>query len=122
MAAKRQMNPNSLKNIEANKGHICSEIASKLQKKSAAKRREKKSFQLLLQSLLDMPMEELEGVSPRLAIVKKQILLAAVEGKKDSADWVVENAGEKQALKQEHTGSDGGPILVLIDGGDREPV
>lgn len=40
---------------------------------SAAARRERKSFEATLKAILDTPMEELESLSPRLAICKGMI-------------------------------------------------
>lgn len=61
---------------------------------SAAARRERKSFEATLKAILDTPMEELESLSPRLAICKGMIMKAAA-GDKPAADWVRDTVGEK---------------------------
>lgn len=71
---------------------------------SAAARREKKSFEATLKAILDTPMEELESLSPRLAICKGMIMKAAA-GDKPAADWVRDTVGEKPVDKQELSGS-----------------
>lgn len=72
-------------------------------------RAEKKSFKAMLEALIDVPMEDLEAVSPRLAICKSMILKAA-SGDKPAADWVRDTIGEKPTDKQEVSGPGGGPI------------
>ena len=72
------------------KGGIASGIA----------RREKRTFRAMLEKLMDIPMEELEKVSPRLAICKGMILKAAA-GDKQAADWVRDTVGEKPVDKAE---------------------
>lgn len=71
---------------------------------SAAVRREKKSFEATLKAILDTPMEELESLSPRLAICKGMIIKAAA-GDKPAADWVRDTVGEKPVDKTEMSGS-----------------
>lgn len=72
-------------------------------------RAEKKSFKAMLEALIDVPMEELEAVSPRLAICKSMILKAA-SGDKPAADWVRDTIGEKPTDKQEVSGPEGSPL------------
>lgn len=73
---------------------------------SGKARAEKKSFKLMLQALMDVPMEELEKVSPRLAICKAMILKAS-SGDKQAADWVRDTVGEKPVDKVENELSGG---------------
>lgn len=67
---------------------------------SARARAEKKTFKAMLSALMDVPMDELEEVSPRLAICKGMILKAAA-GDKQAADWVRDTVGEKPVDKQQ---------------------
>lgn len=67
---------------------------------SGIARREKRTFRAMLEELMDIPMEELEKVSPRLAICKGMILKAAA-GDKQAADWVRDTVGEKPVDKAE---------------------
>lgn len=78
---------------------------------SAAARRERKSFEATLKAILDTPMEELESLSPRLAICKGMIMKAAA-GDKPAADWVRDTVGEKPVDKQELSGPDGEAVTL----------
>lgn len=82
---------------------------------SGRARAEKKSFKLMLQALMDVPMEELEKVSPRLAICKAMILKAS-SGDKQAADWVRDTLGEKPVDKVEADVS--ADVRVVLFGGD----
>ena len=91
--------------------------ASKAGKASVKAKKEAKSFKAMLVALLDIPMEELENVSPRLAIIKGMIIKAA-GGDKGAADWVRDTSGEKPVDKQE--GNFTGKIIYGWENGDQE--
>ena len=82
---------------------------------SGKARAEKKNFKAMLDALLDSPMDELEKLSPRLAICKAMILKAA-EGDKQAADWVRDTVGEKPVDKAENTNTD--TVKVILFGGE----
>lgn len=78
---------------------------------SARARAEKKSFAAMLRTLMDMPMEELGDVSPRLAICRGMIMKAA-SGDRSAAEWVRDTLGEKPVVRKDRPEEE--PVVVVL--------
>lgn len=77
---------------------------------SGAARRQKRDFRATVLVILDSPMEELNGICPRVAIVKA-LAVKAASGDVASATWLRDTAGEKPTDKVNIAGREQGLVI-----------
>ena len=90
-------------------------------KKSGVTKRRKKLMRETLKMLLSMPSDKREGMCRMESSCIAQVLKAE-DGDLSAFLAIRDTIGEKPTERQEVSGPEGAPIMVLIDGGDREPA